>query len=385
MALDNVPGVKIREVRLVGPPIAGVGTSTPAFVGWAPKLTNPRNPPLPAVNLVTSADQFFRDYINQVGSPDPDATQSTPLSLAVLGYFQNGGGPCYVVDVGQNTATATPTAVIAGIKLLEKNDQIQIIAAPGSTDATVYDALINQATLLTDRFAILNSPISDPNDNVGDLSTKISAGGKRPNQNSPWAAFYYPEIQVLPVLKGDPDLKTQKIWVASTGHIAGLYARVDALRGVHKAPANEMLLGAAAVRHVLTDAEQDVMNKDGVNAIRLFAQGPTVFGARTLLAHDAQDKSFLYINVRRLVTYVEQSLKVGLRFAIFEPNNLALRQQIARSVRGFLDGVWRDGALFGATADEAYYVRFPDAFNTDDDRALGKLTIEIGLRVNTAP
>jgi phage tail sheath protein FI len=82
------------------------------------------------------------------------------------------------------------------------------------------------------------------------------------------------------------------------------------------------------------------------------------------------------------MTYVEQSLKVGLRFAVFEPNNLALRQTISRSVRGFLDGVWRDGALFGATADEAYYVRFPDIFNTDNDRAAGRLTIEIGLRVS---
>jgi phage tail sheath protein FI len=93
------------------------------------------------------------------------------------------------------------------------------------------------------------------------------------------------------------------------------------------------------------------------------------------------DTTFRYISTRRLTTYVEQSLKVGLRFAVFEPNNLALRQKISRSVRGFLDGVWRDGALFGATADEAYYVRFPDVFNSDADRALGKLTLEIGLRV----
>jgi phage tail sheath protein FI len=154
---------------------------------------------------------------------------------------------------------------------------------------------------------------------------------------------------------------------------------VDSLRGVHKAPANEVLLAALGVEDLLNDGDQDQLNQDGVDAIRLFAQGPTVFGARTIQNRDA-DTTFRYINVRRLVTYVEQSLKVGLRFAIFEPNNLALRQKIARSVRGFLDGVWRDGALFGATADEAYYVRFPDAFNTDDDRALGKLTIEIGLR-----
>jgi phage tail sheath protein FI len=97
------------------------------------------------------------------------------------------------------------------------------------------------------------------------------------------------------------------------------------------------------------------------------------------LASNAPDKSFRYINVRRLFNYVEESLQEGLRLAVFVPNTLALRQTITRSVRGFLDGVWRDGALFGATPDEAYYVRFPELFNRPEDRAAGKLTIEIGL------
>jgi phage tail sheath protein FI len=96
----------------------------------------------------------------------------------------------------------------------------------------------------------------------------------------------------------------------------------------------------------------------------------------------SKDTLWRYVNVRRLVTYVEQSLKQGLRWAVFEPNNLALRQQINRAARGFLDGVWRDGALFGATPDEAYYVRFPDIYNRDEDRAQGRLTVEIGLRVS---
>jgi phage tail sheath protein FI len=140
-----------------------------------------------------------------------------------------------------------------------------------------------------------------------------------------------------------------------------------------------VLLGALGVEDVLNDADQDGLNAVGVNVVRLFPSGPTLWGARTLAP--AEDTTFRYISTRRLVTYVEQSLKVGLRFAVFEPNTLALRQKIIRSVRGFLDGVWRDGALFGATADEAYYVRFPDVFNSDADRALGKLTLEVGLRV----
>jgi phage tail sheath protein FI len=133
------------------------------------------------------------------------------------------------------------------------------------------------------------------------------------------------------------------------------------------------------VKQVITDDEQNKLNEEGVDVIRLFSAGPVVWGARTL--ENKSNLPFRYISTRRLTTYIEQSLRAGLRFAVFEPNNLALRQIITRSVRGFLDGVWRDGALFGATADEAYYVRFPDPFNRDEDRAQGKLTLEVGIRV----
>jgi hypothetical protein len=188
---------------------------------------------------------------------------------------------------------------------------------------------------------------------------------------------------VGPLLSGDAqDTVKNPIWIPPTGHIAGIYARVDANKGVHKAPANEVVLGALALEHLLTDSDQNTLNNDGVNAIRNFPEGLTVWGARTVMVHDAADKTFRYLNVRRLTTYIEQSLKVGLRFAVFEPNNLALRQTITRSVRAFLNGVWRDGALFGATADDAFYVRFPDVFNTDTDAANGTLTLEVGLRVS---
>ena len=360
--LTNLPGVKIQEVMLGAPPIAGVGTSTPAFVGKAPKAGTFKN----ILRLVTSPDQFAIDYVG-------NATKSTALSYAVNGFFQNGGGSCYVVNVDSVDAAD----VVAGIKLLETSDKAQIIAAPGSTDATVYQALEDQATRLGDRFAILDPPAK-----VGALTSLIKGGDKRP-KDSIWAAFYYPQIQVAPALKDDPqDTVAEPIYVTPTGHIAGVYARVDGLRGVHKAPANELLLGALGVEHLLTDSDQDALNKDGVDVIRVFSAGPVLWGARTLLVDDAPDKTFRYLNVRRLTTYVEQSLKVGLRFAVFEPNNLPLRQTITRSVRGFLDGVWRDGALFGAAASDAYYVRFPDVYNTDADRALGKLTVEVGIRVS---
>jgi phage tail sheath protein FI len=355
--------VRIQEVRLSGPPIVGVGTSTAGFVGTAPKSGQFTN----IARLVTSADQFANDYI-------VDATTSTTLSYAVQGFFQNGGTECYVV----NTDSTAAADIVSGIKLLEVLTDVEIIAAPGSsTNSTVSAELEGQASRTGDRFAILDAPAK-----TNDLATLIKGGSDRP-KDSIWAAFYYPRIQVAPALKGDAqDTVKNPIWVPPTGHIAGVCARVDGNKGVHKAPANEVIVGALALEHLLTDSDQNTLNNDGVDAIRNFSAGPTIWGARTLLASDAPDKTFLYVNVRRLTTYIEQSLKIGLRFAVFEPNNLPLRQTITRSVNAFLTGVWRDGGLFGATAAEAFYVRFPDVFNTDTDRAQGKLTIEVGLRVS---
>ncbi len=358
----TLPGVKIKEVQLSGPPISGVGTSTAGFVGKSPKGGQFSMIP----RLVTSFDQFTKDYI-------ADATVSTPLSFAVQGFFLNGGAECYVVNADSDAASD----IVKGIGLLGVLTNVEIIAAPGSTDPSVYLALETQAFTTGDRFAILDSPHK-----TADLATLLSGGAQRP-KDSIWAAFYYPRIQVMPLLSGDEkDTVNKPIWMPPTGHLAGVYARVDGLQGVHKAPANEIVLGALALEHLLSDADQNALNNDGVNAIRNFAEGPVVWGARTVMVSDAADKTFRYINVRRLTTYIEQSLKVGLRFAIFEPNTLALRKTITRSVRDFLNGVWRDGALFGATADDAFYVRFPDIFNTDLDAANGTLTLEVGLRVS---
>jgi phage tail sheath protein FI len=171
-------------------------------------------------------------------------------------------------------------------------------------------------------------------------------------------------------------------YVTPVGHIAGVYARVDNNRGVHKAPAAEGLAGVLGVEHLLTDSQQDAVNLEGINLLRVFAGNVVIWGARTLQSNTKPvDADYKYINVRRLVNYIEESLQDGLRWAVFEPNTLVLQKQITRSVRGFLDGVWRDGGLFGESADNAYYVRFPAPFNRDEDRAQGKLTMEVGLRV----
>jgi len=377
--LPYLPGVKINEVLLGAPPISGVGTSTAGFVGKVPKDNRPQNE-RPNPVLVTSTDDFVAKFVaigkKQDGTDndaDPAATKSTALSRAVMGFFANGGGACYLSIVDDDTDR---DRLKAGIDRLEKLDDVQIIAAPGSTDIEVSNALSAQAGRLADRVAILDPPFRK---DLADLSDIKKNGTKRPG-DSKFAAFYYPKIKVAKDLKDDVDQES----ITPVGHIAGVYASVDGARGVHKAPANVAIRGALSVDDPLVDTDQDGLNKDGVNALRVFSGNVVIWGARTLQANDAHDPLgdplFRYINVRRLTNYVEQSLKQGLRFAVFEPNNLPLRQTITRSVRGFLDGVWRDGALFGATPDEAFYVRFPDLFNRDEDRLAGRLVVEIGLR-----
>jgi phage tail sheath protein FI len=368
----NVPGVQIQEVRLGAPPISGVGTSTAGFVGVAPLRDRFKG----VARQITTADQFRLDYILDSGGAS--ATTSTSLSRAVLGFFANGGTECYVVnldDFDEDSATPPPgevQRVKEALALLSTIDTIAMIAAPGYTAQDVYGALQQEASSTGDRFAIL-----DPPPKVDDLTTLTGAGTNRPPTGkgiSMYSAFYYPRITVGADLSGDPDRED----VTPVGHIAGVYARVDAARGVHKAPGNEVMLGALGVEHALTDAQQNTLNPEGVNVLRVLTGSTIVWGARTLQLDDAE---YRYVNVRRLVNYIEESLQEGLRWAVFEPNTPTLQKQIARSVRGFLDRVWRDGGLFGESADQAYYVAFPPLFNTDEARAEGKLTMEVGLRV----
>ena len=394
-----LPGVRILEVQLGAPPISGVGTSTAGFVGKVPKDNRPAGSP--SLELITSADDFAAKFIAAVPeSPAvaakpavpagpagpatpavpatvavaavPAATTSTALSRAASGFFKNGGTAVYVSIVDDDTDLGKITAAL---KLFEKLDNVQIIAVPGNSNTNIAKLLTDQAEGFRDRVAILDPPLSS------NPTTDLAPGAAARAADSIFAAFYFPQIKVGKDLSGDKDVDT----ISPTGYIAGIYAQTDGARGVHKAPANISIRGALGTAYPVTDGEQNFLNNHGVNALRIFSGNVVVNGARTLQANDAQggpphDPLFRYINVRRLTNYVEQSLKAGLRFATFEPNNLALRQTITRSVRGFLDGVFRDGALFGATPDEAYYVRFPDAFNRDEDRLAGKLVIEIGLR-----
>jgi phage tail sheath protein FI len=157
--------------------------------------------------------------------------------------------------------------------------------------------------------------------------------------------------------------------------VVGIYNREDTNRGVHKAPANQIVLGAIDVELQLSKGEQDVLNPIGVNCIRSFPGRGSAYGARTMSSNGA----WRYVNVRRLFIMVEASMEAGLSWVVFEPNDATLWAKVVRDVSSFLKVVWRSGALFGTTPEQAFYVKCDEDLNPSEIRDLGQLIIEVGM------
>jgi phage tail sheath protein FI len=177
----------------------------------------------------------------------------------------------------------------------------------------------------------------------------------------------------------DPRFQVPTKTLPPSGHIAGVYARVDGQRGVHKAPANEVVRGALGLSYQLTNGEQDLLNPIGINAIRNFNGTILVWGARTLGGN--ANGELKYVSVRRLMSFLRESIEEGTRFAVFEPNSPPLWQRIKRSVTAFLTVVWRDGALLGETPEQAFFVKCDESTNPPDVREAGQVVTEIGVAV----
>jgi phage tail sheath protein FI len=188
--------------------------------------------------------------------------------------------------------------------------------------------------------------------------------------DSKYAAMYYPWFTVLDPLTGT------NLAVPPSGHLAGVWARNDDTRGVHKAPANEVIRGAIRPETQLTKGENDLLNPMGVNCIRAFpGRGIRVWGARTL----SSESEWRYLNVRRLFNYLEESIMEGTQWVVFEPNDDALWARIRRSIAAFLVNEWRKGALFGLTPDEAFYVKCDRETNPAEGIDAGQVVCEIGV------
>ncbi len=310
--------------------------------------------------------KFFGDF-----SPDPGHRN---LTHAVYGFFNNGGSRCYVMRV---KAEADIPKFLVNFEAI---DEIAIVAAPGlaGTDDTGKNTrteLIAHCKVKTqDRFAIFDSPELVETSNSLDLTLlDVKKTGNVLPPVSDYSAFYFPWIQVF-----DPVAK-DAIFAPPSGHIAGIYARVDTQRGVHKAPANEPVIGALGLKYRISKAQQDGLNPQGVNCIRDLNGNLTVWGARTM-GGDA-NADLKYINVRRTLLFLRESIDEGMQFVVFEPNTPALWAKIVRNVSAFLTNVWRSGALFGTTPQEAFFVKCDAELNTRDVRELGQVITEIGVSI----
>jgi hypothetical protein len=210
-----------------------------------------------------------------------------------------------------------------------------------------------------------------PNESISPMDMKSF---KMDNLNSTFGAIYYPWIQVF-----DPLNPSNKILTPPCGAIAGIYARTDINRGVHKAPAGTVdgyMRTPVGLARVLSKGEHDVLNEPGINVIRYFpGQGICVWGARTL----TMDAEWKYISVRRLFLYLEESIDQGTQWVVFEPNTPALWGNVKRNLTAFLSRVWRDGALFGLSEEEAFYIKVDAENNPPAVRDAGQLIIEIGV------
>lgn len=264
-----------------------------------------------------------------------------------------------------------------GMGGLEPLDDVTMICAPdlmasyvsGEMNLTgvqsVQQAMIDYCEKTKYCFAILDAPPRMMPEEVKNWRLNV-------NYDSSRAALYYPWIEIADQSGQNGRTKL----VPPSGHIAGIYARSDGERGVHKAPANEVVRGALGVEVQVTKGEQDGLNPIGVNCIRAFpGRGIRVWGARTL----SSDPSWRYINVRRLFNMVEESIERGTQWVVFEPNDPNLWARVTRDVSAFLRLVWRSGALFGVTPEQAFFVKCDAETNPPEVRDVGQLIIEVGM------
>lgn len=358
------PGVYVEEVPSGTRSIQGVGTTTAAFVGRAPARDARLNQAVP----VNGWAQFVKEFA-------PPGTQGTALARAVYGFFENGGRRCFIVNIGDSESLVGDARKRQGVAVLEEVSEVAMVAAPGFTNPAAWDALLSHCEKMRDRIAILDAP--EDVDQVERLTKVYSgdegAGIRCRSSDQGYGAFYYPWFSTPDPLG---DGKTM-VNVPPSGHIAGIYARTDVTRGVHKAPANEVVRGAMRLVRDVTPEEQGELNQMGVNCIRYFPRGGIrVWGARTVA--DAASE-WRYVNVRRLFNFVEESIALGTNWTVFEPNDPTLWKSIHRDVSAFLLRLWRDGALMGRTKEEAFFVQCDEQTNTQETIDEGQVIAVIGL------
>jgi phage tail sheath protein FI len=314
--------------------------------------------------LVNSTSHLVRMAVTAGAerSRPPDATTPTPLIAAA-----DDGGDIDLADYqGTNDPPALPNddglARRRGLRAIAEVDEVSLVVAPDETLVSdLPQQVIIQCETLKDRFAILTFPQATTNH-----------AGMNPPQDSTYGAVYYPWIKIYDANR------REEVLIPPTGHVTGIIARTDIERGVHKAPANEVVRGARDLEFPVPKGVQDILNPNGINCIRDFrkdGRGIRLWGARTM----SSDPEWRYVNVRRLFLYLEESIDEATQWVVFEPNDEPLWARVRQSIEAFLLRVWRNGALMGATQAEAFFVLCDRTTMTQDDIDNGRLICLIGL------
>lgn len=408
----NTPGVYVQEISTLPPSVAEVATAIPAFIGYTAEGKAATVEVAQITSLLEYEQRFGKAPATEFKTATDGslaAANSSPTFLlwyAISLFFKNGGGRCYVISVDNQSNALSKARFTAGLDALEREDEPTLIVMPEIVKLGIDDfkelcgAALAQCAKLGDRFAIL--------DVHGDgVEASRTAFG---DDNLSYGAAYYPSLnttlnhlvdetkvkvgddKTLASLKASDTalynkakkaLDGQRVILPPSGAIAGVYARVDRERGVWKAPANVGLQAVVSPVVQISHDEQDGLNVvpgtgKSINAIRAFAgRGPMVWGARTLLGNDNE---WRYVPVRRLFITIEESAKKATSFAVFEPNDATTWLKVKGMIESYLYGLWEQGALQGAKAEEAYYVNVGLGKTMSAQDVLeGRMIVEIGI------
>lgn len=433
MKTYQTPGVYTEEISTLPPSVAGVSTAIPAFIGHTEKAGKDealRNVPTRITTLLEFKALFGEaakaKFSVEVGDDNIEVKiEEEPKHLFyhhLSMYFQNGGGPCYIVSVGSDADNLTKgdetSGIIGGLKALEKEDEPTLIVIPDAVMLaadeyhSVCEEVLRQCDTLKDRFAIFDVPFNDTNGEafrkgIGQANLKygaayfpylktslsyyydkkkeeevtITATGSGTNIPGDLAAAKTKDTALYNQIKRK--LAEKYVSLPPSAAIAGIYAKVDRERGVWKAPANVSLASVIGPNMEITQEEQDKFNIDAdsgksINIIRKFhGKGTLVWGARTLAGNDNE---WRYISVRRLFNMIEESTQKATSFAVFESNNALTWLKVRAMIESYLYGLWEQGALAGAAPEQAYYVQVGlGKTMTTQDVLEGRMNVEIGI------
>ncbi len=350
------PGVYVEEMIAGSHTIKGAPTSVTAFVGFFE--SGEINQPIEIVS--------FTEFQEKFGGTD------CPSAASVRQFFLNGGSQCWVVRAKTETEREEIIASLLGaIRSLDSVDRFNLLCLPATAEidpAGVIEIIAEAIKLCEERRVVLlmDSPgeLTDPND----VLTWVNTNPSIRNRNT---ALYFPWIE-LAGLSGSPQMR-----VPPSGTVAGVIARIDANRGVWTAPAGieADLRGVTALEVVLSDTENGLLNRSGVNCLREFGPRKVVWGARTL----STDPEWKYINVRRLDIFLEDSIEQGLQWTVFEPNDERLWGRVQQMIGNFLRAQFAAGALAGDKPEVAYFVKCDRTTMTQDDIDNGRCVVLVGF------